>query len=107
MKPASGKRLPYAPRDVMATILEASFDHLLVRWVERGKCHYGEQKWRLGTARYAGYCAISGRQIARGQAVYRPTGRPPPPNSAAMIAPEAVSSLLQAAAPGVTMPCMA
>lgn len=106
MKPASGTSLSSAPRDVMATILEASFDHLLVRWVERGKCHYGEQKWRLGTARHAGYCAISGRRIARGQAAYRPTGRPPPSNSASLIAPEAVSSLLRDVAPGLTMPGM-
>lgn len=28
---------------------------LLVRWVDRGKRHYGEQKWRLGTALRSGY----------------------------------------------------
>ncbi|WP_085484939.1 DUF3331 domain-containing protein [Paraburkholderia susongensis] len=39
----------------------------------------------------AGYCAISGKRIHRGDIVYRPTGRPPPGNRAAMITMEAVA----------------
>ncbi|XXA09301.1 DUF3331 domain-containing protein [Paraburkholderia sp. A3BS-1L] len=90
----------------MVTVLEASHGYLLVRWVERGKCHYGGQKWRLGTARRAGYCAISGRPITRGDPAWRPTGRPTPPNNASMIAPEAVSQVLQNTLPGVRLPAL-
>ncbi|MFM0658064.1 DUF3331 domain-containing protein [Paraburkholderia sediminicola] len=73
------------------TILESSGERLLVRWVESGKCHFGEQRWRLGVAIRAGVCALSGRNIRRGETVYRPAERPRPPNHAAMIAPEALT----------------
>ncbi|CAB3744866.1 hypothetical protein LMG24238_07363 [Paraburkholderia sediminicola] len=74
-----------AAHGLLITVLESSANHLLVRWVESGRCHYGEQRWRLGVATRTGYCAVSGRKIHRGDAVYRPTGRPPPANRAAMI----------------------
>lgn len=80
-----------AANGLLITVLESSANHLLVRWVESGRCHYGEQRWRLGVATRHGYCSISGRKIYRGEAVYRPTGRPPPGNRAAMIATDAVA----------------
>ncbi|WP_322062399.1 DUF3331 domain-containing protein [Paraburkholderia sp. J63] len=75
------------------TILESSREHLLIRWVDSRRCHYGEQRWRLSMARRRGYCAISGLSIHRGQPVFRPIGRPPPVNYLAMITPQAVFQL--------------
>ena len=71
-------------------ILESSREHLLVRWVDSGRCHYSEQRWRRGVARGNGSCALSGILIRRGEAVYRPNGRPAPVNHGAMIALRAV-----------------
>ncbi|MFM0698272.1 DUF3331 domain-containing protein [Paraburkholderia sediminicola] len=83
-----------AANGMRITILESSGDRLLVRWVESGKCHFGEQRWRLGIASRSGTCALSGQYIRRGQMVYRPAERPRPPNHTAMIAPEALAQRL-------------
>ncbi|MBR8210645.1 DUF3331 domain-containing protein [Burkholderia cenocepacia] len=66
-------------------ILECSGSMLLVRWVEPGRAHYGEQTWRLARASCPGVCALSGRNIVPGYEVYKPTGRPVPSNARAMI----------------------
>ena len=50
---------PLRPQ-LFVTVLEAGDDGLLVRWSESGRCHYGEQRWRLRVALQAGRCAISG-----------------------------------------------
>ncbi|WP_321925337.1 DUF3331 domain-containing protein [Burkholderia sp. BCC1998] len=78
---------------VHVTLLEWSHESLLVRWVESGRLHYGEQKWRRAVARRDGRCAYSGRAIVQGEAVFRPTGRPRPANHLAMIAADAVALL--------------
>jgi hypothetical protein len=82
----------YAAEDVarvMVEILEHDENTLLTRWVEPGRCHYGEQRWRLRAARVAGVCAVSQRAIQRGDAVFRPAERPLPANGSAMICVEA------------------
>ncbi|MGU7785050.1 DUF3331 domain-containing protein [Burkholderia sp. PU8-34] len=56
-------------------ILESEDQSVVVRWVQPGRCHYGEQKWRRGGARRVGHCAITGRPINRGDAVYRPDSK--------------------------------
>lgn len=66
-------------------VLERSAQLLIVRWVEPGRAHFGEQHWKPGRARYAGVCALTGARIACGDDVFRPSGRPMPPNSRAMI----------------------
>ncbi|PRH15177.1 DUF3331 domain-containing protein [Burkholderia multivorans] len=92
--------------EVHVTILEYSTESLLVRWVESGRRHYGEQKWRRAVAKRAGRCAYSGRAVAKragrcaysgraideGDAVYRPTGRPRPGNHLAMIAADVLDA---------------
>ncbi|MBU9334081.1 DUF3331 domain-containing protein [Burkholderia multivorans] len=78
--------------EVHVTILEYSTENLLVRWVESGRRHYGEQKWRRAVAKRAGRCAYSGRAIDEGDAVYRPTGRPRPGNHLAMIAADVLDA---------------
>ena len=66
-------------------VLERSAQLLIVRWVEPGRAHFGEQHWKPGRARQAGVCVLSGARIACGDDVFRPSGRPTPPNARAMI----------------------
>ncbi|WP_244106716.1 DUF3331 domain-containing protein [Burkholderia anthina] len=66
-------------------VLERSAQLLVVRWVEPGRAHFGEQHWKPGRARQAGVCALTGARIVCGDDVFRPSGRPMPPNSGAMI----------------------
>ncbi|MBN3791754.1 DUF3331 domain-containing protein [Burkholderia sp. Ac-20353] len=66
-------------------VLERSDTLLLVRWVESGRAHYGEQTWRPARASRAGVCVLSGATIACGDAIFRPSGRPAPLNARAMI----------------------
>ncbi|MBN3836696.1 DUF3331 domain-containing protein [Burkholderia sp. Ac-20344] len=66
-------------------VLERSAQLLVVRWVEPGRAHFGEQHWKPGRARQAGVCVLSGARIACGDDVFRPSGRPTPPNARAMI----------------------
>ncbi|MCA8412307.1 MAG: DUF3331 domain-containing protein [Burkholderia multivorans] len=75
---------------LFVAVLEVDDDSLLVRWVESGRCHYGEQRWRLRTAVQPGRCAISGRPIAPGESVFRPVRRPVPANGDEMICPASV-----------------
>ncbi|NIF44760.1 DUF3331 domain-containing protein [Burkholderia sp. Tr-862] len=80
---------PLRPQ-LFVTVLEAGDNGLLVRWSESGRCHYGEQRWRLRVASQAGRCAISGQPIESGELVYRPVRRPVPVNGDEMIRPAAV-----------------
>ena len=74
---------------VQIEILEQSDTTLIIRWVEPGRCHYGEQRWRRRSANSSGTCVVSRRAIRRGDAVFRPAERPAPANAAAMISVEA------------------
>ncbi|WP_205187190.1 DUF3331 domain-containing protein [Burkholderia sp. LMG 13014] len=80
---------PLRPQ-LFVTVLEAGDDALLVRWVESGRCHYGEQRWRLRIALQPGRCAISGQSIEPGEPVFRPVRRPVPANGDEMIRPASV-----------------
>jgi hypothetical protein len=73
---------------VRIEILERSDTTLVIRWVEPGKCHYGEQRWRRRSAHTSGTCAVSRRKIRRGDAVFKPAERPAPLNASAMICAE-------------------
>lgn len=74
---------------VQIEILEQSENTLVIRWVEPGRCHYGEQRWRRRSANSSGTCVVSRRAIRRGDAVFRPAERPAPANASAMISVEA------------------
>lgn len=95
-EPLASDVSPLRPQ-LFVTILEAGDDGLLVRWRESGRCHYGEQRWRLRVAPQPGRCAISGRPIAPGEPVYRPVRRPVPVNADEMICPAAVQGATPAA----------
>jgi hypothetical protein len=78
---------------VRIEILERSDTTLVIRWVEPGRCHYGEQRWRRRSAHTSGTCAVSRRKIRRGDAVFKPAERPAPSNASAMIAAEVLCNL--------------
>jgi hypothetical protein len=79
---------------VRIEILERSDTTLVIRWVEPGRCHYGEQRWRRLSAHTSGTCAVSRRKIRRGDAVFKPAERPAPSNASAMISVETLCSLV-------------
>ncbi len=81
------------PDDVHVEILERSDSLLVIRWVEPGRCHYGEQRWRRRLAQRSGMCALSHEMIHRGDDVFRPAERPAPKNAAAMISAAQVLGL--------------
>ncbi|MFM0554883.1 DUF3331 domain-containing protein [Paraburkholderia sediminicola] len=57
-----------------------------ISWRDSTRCCYGDQVWCASRARTEGVCAMSGRPIRRGDAVYRPRPcRPAPRNAGAMI----------------------
>lgn len=86
---AAAAASPLRPQ-LFVTVLEAGDDGLLIRWVESGRCHYGEQRWRLRVALQPGRCALSGRPIEPGEPVFRPVRRPVPANGDEMICPASV-----------------
>ncbi len=88
---------PFSPPhdDVHIEILERSDTLLVVRWVEPGRCHYGEQRWRRRFAQHTGTCALSHQIIHRGDEVFRPAERPAPANAAAMISAAEVLGLAE------------
>jgi hypothetical protein len=75
-------------------ILEQTDTALVIRWVEPGRCHYGEQRWRRRSAHSSGTCAVSRRKIRRGDAVFKPAERPAPLNASVMIAAEVFGDLI-------------
>jgi Domain of unknown function (DUF3331) len=80
---------------VQIQILEQSENTLIIRWVEPGRCHYGEQRWRRRSANSSGTCIVSRRAIRRGDAVFRPAERPAPANASAMISVDAFVQLAE------------
>ncbi|SAK60988.1 hypothetical protein AWB82_02924 [Caballeronia glebae] len=56
---------------------------------------YGHQTWRTSRARAAGVCAMSGKRIAPGDLVYRPSSRSSVCNGHSMI----LASVLESGAP--------
>ncbi|KWH62399.1 DUF3331 domain-containing protein [Burkholderia sp. AU39826] len=96
---ATAAASPLRPQ-LFVTVLEAGDDALLVRWVDSGRCHYGEQRWRLRVALQPGRCALSGQPIEPGEPVFRPVRRPVPANGDEMICPAAVPGVAGAAHDG-------
>lgn len=74
-------------------VLEQTDGALVIRWVEPGRCHYGEQRWRRRSAHTSGTCAVSRQKIRRGDAVFKPAERPAPLNASVMIAAEVFGEL--------------
>ncbi|MGY6254053.1 DUF3331 domain-containing protein [Paraburkholderia caledonica] len=66
-------------------------------WRDSTHCSYGDQVWHMSHARVAGVCAMSGRPIKRGDAIYKPRPcRPAPLNAGAMILCTVLNTALEA-----------
>ncbi|WP_222944948.1 DUF3331 domain-containing protein [Paraburkholderia sp. 31.1] len=80
-------RLPVKNGDVAIALLDRPSPRTAtVSWSDPRCCKYGEQLWRLATAKRSGICALSGQGIAAGDVIYRPAKvEPPPANAAAMM----------------------
>jgi hypothetical protein len=85
----------YAIEEVHVTVLDRPTSlTAIIAWRDPTECRYGEQRWRGGIARARGTCALTGRIIKRGDAIYRPQRRvPPPANAGAMILSDAVHAV--------------
>ncbi|MFM0270976.1 DUF3331 domain-containing protein [Paraburkholderia aspalathi] len=63
-----------------------TFSTVTIAWRDSTRCCYGDQIWHSTRARIEGVCAMSGRPIRPGDAVYKPRPcRPAPRNVGAMI----------------------
>ncbi|WP_408444156.1 DUF3331 domain-containing protein [Paraburkholderia sediminicola] len=81
MTQLSAEPLFAADHDAYIWILERAETKIFLRWLQSGRCHYAEQRWRLATARRRGRCAISDRPIKVGDPVYHPDPRLPAVNA--------------------------
>ncbi|MFM0441389.1 DUF3331 domain-containing protein [Paraburkholderia strydomiana] len=80
--PAGGQRL----QAQVIVIDRPSPSTAILAWHDATHCSYGDQVWHACRARVAGVCALSGRRIECGDAVYKPRPcRPAPLNASAMI----------------------
>ncbi|MDR5777568.1 MULTISPECIES: DUF3331 domain-containing protein [unclassified Caballeronia] len=76
---------------IVRLIDRPSSTSLTVSWRDALTGHYGDQLWRAKKAATRGICALTGRQIERGDAVYSPArGKHPPRNCNAMICADCV-----------------
>ncbi|PCE22956.1 hypothetical protein BWP39_25060 [Paraburkholderia acidicola] len=82
------------------SILERGADDVWMRWLEPGRCHYGEQRWAATVARGSGKCALTGAPIRRGDRIFRPTGRPRPSNANVLILADQIVKILDSASVG-------
>ncbi|GLU32839.1 DUF3331 domain-containing protein [Trinickia caryophylli] len=48
---------------------------IALSWIDPTCGSFRDQIWRLATARRAGICALSGRPVRKGDAIFRPRGR--------------------------------
>ncbi|WP_394365057.1 DUF3331 domain-containing protein [Paraburkholderia kirstenboschensis] len=66
-RPAAGLQ------DASVRLLECPSDRtVLIEWSSPTGCRYGEQLWTRAIATSAGVCALSGKPVTRGDAVFRP-----------------------------------
>jgi hypothetical protein len=88
---AKASRNDVAPRQrshAVVTFVERVTERsILVNWCDSTSCHYADQLWTKRLARHAGHCALTGKPITRGDAIYAPSTRVshPPVNERAMI----------------------
>ena len=76
----------YFGKCVIRLLERTSQTSATIAWSDSTSCCYGAQLWRRCIAKKAGICSLSGKTIAKGNAVYRPRRvRPIPRNIEAMI----------------------
>ncbi|SDC89389.1 protein of unknown function [Cupriavidus sp. YR651] len=70
---------------------------VVIAWRDATRGCYGDQEWSQAVARAAGLCAMSGRAIAPGDAIYKPRAcRPKPRNAEAMILADMLHAAVEA-----------
>ena len=85
---------------IVSVIERPSATMAVVSWRDATHCRYGEQVWAAGVAREDGVCALTGRPIARSDAVFRPQrAKPPALNAEAMILASAMEGTCAINAP--------
>ena len=64
-----------------------------ISWYDPTFGHYTDQRWALGVSRSKGFCALTGRLVSPGDAVFRPVVqyRMSPCNAGAMILEESIN----------------
>ncbi|WP_449180365.1 DUF3331 domain-containing protein [Trinickia sp. YCB016] len=87
-------RLRLSRIDTEVLVLDYDDRYVWLRWVQPGRCHFGEQRWVLAAAKRSGYCIVSGLPIHRGELVFRPGDRPAPSNADKMILPDQLELIL-------------
>jgi hypothetical protein len=87
----NASRSPY----VIVSLLERTTPSTVtLAWRDPTSCFYGEQTWRVALARVSGICALSGKQITRGDRIYHPRrSKPEPVNARAMILESVLNSI--------------
>ncbi|WP_229518108.1 DUF3331 domain-containing protein [Paraburkholderia terrae] len=65
---SDGKPLP----DRITILEKLSTKTVSVCWSDSRTGHYADQVWRLGIARISAHCVLTGKQILRGDPVFRP-----------------------------------
>jgi hypothetical protein len=71
---------------VVRVVERSTARRLTLIWRDPSRCAYGDQEWYQTAARRSGVCAVSGREIRRGELVFRPRlTYPKPVNADAMI----------------------
>lgn len=95
-----GSRLPVMGErfDVQVHVIDRPTQSTAtVVWRDSMHCSYGDQIWHASRARSAGVCAMSGRAIRPGDAIYKPRPcRPAPLNAEAMILRAVVHGAVEA-----------
>jgi hypothetical protein len=86
-RPAAGRRPVGASTSATVRIVDRpTLRTLIVSWRDAMTGCYGYQLWNARKARHDGVCALTGRRIARGDAVFAPKpGQAHPGNYGAMI----------------------
>ncbi|MCP3724290.1 DUF3331 domain-containing protein [Paraburkholderia sp. BR14263] len=86
-KPASRRSADKPVPGLTIRVLErATATRVTLAWRDPARCAYCDQEWYRTRARRSGVCAVSGREIRRGEHVYRPRPmRPQALNADAMI----------------------
>ncbi|MEM5329218.1 DUF3331 domain-containing protein [Paraburkholderia sp. JHI2823] len=74
------------PSLTIRVLERATATRVTLAWRDPSRCAYCDQEWYRTRARRSGVCAVSGREIRRGEDVYRPRPmRPQALNADAMI----------------------
>ena len=108
MERGSSGVAPRSPASAFIQILERhSPTSVAVCWCDATSGRFGDQLWTLGVAPRETICALSGAQIRRGDAVYRPCrrGHSSPSNADQSILASAVSTNEQSVAAPDGQPC--